>query len=80
VHKATGKPAARLGLTDRGVLAVGKAADIVVFDPAELRDNATYAQPLRPPSGIRHVLVAGESVVDSGRPTGARPGQLLRRG
>lgn len=80
VRKATGKPAGRLGMTDRGVLAVGKAADIVAFAVDDLADNATYAEPLRPPSGIRHVIVNGELVVEGSRPTGRRPGRLLRRG
>ena len=78
VHKMTAKPAARLGL-DRGVLAAGRVADLVVLDPARIADRASYAEPLVPPAGIHHVIVAGQHVVRDGVATGARPGALLRR-
>lgn len=80
VWKMTGKPAERLGLRDRGRIAPGMAADLVAFDPVTVRDNADYAHPLVPPSGIEHVWVAGEAVVISGAVTGATPGRVLRRG
>jgi N-acyl-D-amino-acid deacylase len=79
VHKMTGKPAARMGIRDRGFIAPGFVADLVVLDPAAMRDNASYQEPLVPPSGIHHVLVSGEFVLDDGQPTHARPGTLLRR-
>ena len=79
VHKMTGMPAARLGLTDRGRVAEGMAADLVVFDPATVRDRATFEQPHQYPEGIEHVLVGGVAVVDGGRYTDARPGRVLRR-
>ena len=79
VRRMTGAPAARLGLRDRGLLREGYAADVVVFDPATVRSNATYDQPRRFPTGIEHVLVNGEPVVLDGEPTGARPGRALRR-
>jgi N-acyl-D-amino-acid deacylase len=80
IWKMTGGPAARLGLTDRGTLRDAAAADVVVFDLATVQSHATYEEPRRFPSGIEHVVVNGELVVDSGRHTGARPGRALRRG
>ena len=80
VRKMTGAPAARLGLTDRGLLRDGYAADLVVFDPARVRSNATYDQPRRYPDGIEYVAVNGELVVDGAAHTGALPGRALRRG
>jgi len=79
IRKMTSKPARRIGIRDRGVIAENLIADICVVDPANLRDNATYRTPLVPPSGIVHVMVSGEFVVSDGVPTGARPGTLLRR-
>jgi N-acyl-D-amino-acid deacylase len=80
VWKMTGGPAARLGITDRGVIRDGAAADLVVFDPATVRSNATYDDPRQFPDGIEHVIVNGKLVVDAGRHTGALPGRALRRG
>ena len=78
VRKMTGAPAARLSLTDRGLLQDGYAADLVVFDPARVRANATYDEPRQYPDGIEYVVVNGELVVDAGRHTGALPGRALR--
>ncbi|HEU4921271.1 MAG TPA: amidohydrolase family protein, partial [Candidatus Limnocylindrales bacterium] len=80
IRRMTSAPAARLGLRDRGVLRDGTAADLVVFDPATVRSNATYEEPRRFPDGIEHVIVGGAIVVDGGRHTGATPGRALRRG
>jgi N-acyl-D-aspartate/D-glutamate deacylase len=80
VHKMTGMPAARLGLRDRGVLREGAVADVVVFDPETVIDRATYENPHRYPAGVSHVLVGGETVIEDGRHTNARPGRVLRRG
>jgi N-acyl-D-amino-acid deacylase len=80
VAKMTSMPAARLGLKDRGRIADGFVADLVVFDPATVRSNATYDEPRRFPDGIEHVLVNGVPVVDGGEHTGALPGRALRRG
>ncbi|MEV4546006.1 N-acyl-D-amino-acid deacylase family protein [Micromonospora echinaurantiaca] len=77
VHKMTGLPARRFGLHERGLLADGYAADLVILDPAETADGATYDEPLAPPRGIRHVLVDGRVVVDGDRVTDARPGRVL---
>jgi len=79
IHRATGLPAARLGLADRGLVREGHKADLVVFDPRTLRDTATYARPKSPARGIRWVLVNGEVAGRAGRPTGIRPGRVLRR-
>ncbi len=78
VFKMTGLPARRLGLRDRGVLAVGAKADVVVFDAATVADRATYEDPHRYAAGIGHVLVNGRVVVADGEHTGALPGRVLR--
>ena len=80
VAKMTSMPAARLGLKDRGRIADGLVADLVVFDPATVRANATYDQPRQFPDGIDHVIVNGTLVVEGGEHTGATPGRALRRG
>jgi len=80
VRKMTSAPAARLGLTDRGLLRSGYAADLVVFDAPRVRSNATYDDPRRFPDGIEYVAVNGHLVVDAGIHTGALPGRALRRG
>jgi N-acyl-D-amino-acid deacylase len=80
VAKMTSMPAARLGLKDRGRIADGMVADLVVFDPATVRANATYDQPRQFPDGIEHVIVNGVAVVEGGVHTGALPGRALRRG
>jgi N-acyl-D-amino-acid deacylase len=80
VAKMTSMPAARLGLKDRGRIADGFVADLVVFDPATVRSTATYDQPRQFPDGIEHVIVDGTLVVEAGRHTGATPGRALRRG
>jgi len=80
VAKMTSMPAARLGLKDRGRLADGFVADVVVFDAATVRSNATYDEPRRFPTGIEHVIVNGHLVVEDGEHTGALPGRALRRG
>ncbi|MBI3751254.1 MAG: amidohydrolase family protein [Chloroflexi bacterium] len=80
VAKMTSMPADRLGLRDRGRLVDGHVADVVVFDPAKVRANATYDEPRRFPDGIEHVIVNGRHVVEYGVSTGARPGRALRHG
>ncbi len=79
VAKLTSVPAARLGLTDRGIVRVGVAADLVVFDPATVSDRATFTAPHAYPAGIDAVVVNGVVAVLRGEETGARPGRLLRR-
>jgi N-acyl-D-amino-acid deacylase len=80
IRKMTSAPAARLGIRDRGRLADGLLADVVVFDPVLVRSLATIDDPRRYPEGIDHVIVNGELVVDAGRHTGATPGRALRHG
>jgi N-acyl-D-amino-acid deacylase len=80
IHKMTGLPAARLGLRDRGTLAAGNWADVVVFDPAAVADRATFQEPHQYAAGIEHVFVNGTAVVGHGEHTGALPGRVLRRG
>jgi N-acyl-D-aspartate/D-glutamate deacylase len=75
----TGGSAAALGLADRGLLREGYGADIVVFDPEEIADRATFADPHQYPAGIATVIVNGVVVIDGGEHTGALPGQVLRR-
>jgi N-acyl-D-amino-acid deacylase len=78
VFKMTGGSAAALGLAGRGVLREGAWADVTVFDPATVADQATYDDPHRYASGISTVLVNGEVVIDGGEHTGALPGKILR--
>jgi N-acyl-D-amino-acid deacylase len=79
VRKMTFLPARRLGLKDRGVLAEGKAADIVVFNPATVADRATYENPREYPVGIQGVIVNGILSVEGGQPTGKLGGKVLKR-
>ena len=81
VHKMTGGSARALKLRDRGLLAEGYRADVAIFDPADFRDQASYAEPHRYPSGARTcTIVNGIIVVDNARHTGTTPGMVLRRG
>jgi N-acyl-D-amino-acid deacylase len=78
LRSSNGLPADILGLTDRGYLREGQAADVVVFDPAEILDAATFEAPHQYGRGIRHVFVNGEPAVFNGTPTGALAGKALR--
>ncbi len=79
VHRMTGMPAAKFGLTDRGVIEAGAFADLVIFDPRTIGDRGTYQDPRQYPIGIPHVFVNGTAVVRDGVHTGARPGRVVRR-
>ncbi|MDX2103223.1 MAG: D-aminoacylase [Alphaproteobacteria bacterium] len=79
VHRMTGLTAERFGLKDRGRIAVGAAADLVLFDPTTIRDRATFDSPEEPAEGIHTVFVHGTPVWRDDRPTGATPGTLLDR-
>jgi N-acyl-D-amino-acid deacylase len=79
VRKMTSRSAARVGLRDRGILRPGMAADVTVFDPATIRDVATFEDPNRYAVGVKHVFVNGVAVVSNGKITDARPGRPLRR-
>lgn len=77
IRKMTSLPAQITGLTDRGLLRPGMAADITIFDPQTVRDKATFDKPLRYPVGIPYVIVNGEVVINLGQHTGAKPGRVL---
>ena len=78
IHKMTGLSAANVGLTGRGTIAVGQAADLVLFDAATVKDQATPKSPMAPATGIRGVWVNGVAVYDGTKTTAARPGTALR--
>jgi len=78
VHKMTGLTAGVFRLTDRGLIRRGFVADMVLFEPDTVQDLADYEHPRRPSAGIHDVWVAGRRVLREGRPTGERPGSLLR--
>lgn len=79
IRKMTGLPASIAGLADRGFLAVGMVADIAVFDPASIRDHASYEQPTLASEGVRHVLVNGHLALRDGQATGEKAGRVLSR-
>jgi N-acyl-D-amino-acid deacylase len=79
VRKMTSLPARRLGLKDRGVVAEGKAADLVVFEPESVIDRATYENPRQYPVGIRHVIVNGVLSVENGKFTGQLGGRVIKK-
>ena len=78
IRKFSALPAARMRFTDRGVLKQGMWADVVVFDPDQIRDLATYEKPNQLAAAMDYVLVNGVPVIDSGKPTDALPGKVLR--
>ena len=77
IHKMSGFPASRIGLTDRGRLAPGMAADVVVFDPATVEDKATYEDPFHYPVGIKAVIVNGVVALHDKQRATERTGQAL---
>jgi len=79
VYKMSGLTAKTFGLKDRGVLKEGAYADLCVFDAETVDEAVTFAQPIRPAKGIEAVIVNGEITWRDGKPTGARPGRVLRR-
>lgn len=78
IHRMTAVAANEIMAYDRGRLAVGLAADVVVFDPATIRDAATFGEPDRPAEGVTHLIVNGLLVLEQGKYTGAAPGKVLR--
>jgi N-acyl-D-amino-acid deacylase len=78
VRRLAALPAGNLGIRDRGMLKVGNYADVVAFDPATIRDNATFAQPQRYATGMRQVFVNGVQVLKDGEHTGATPGRFVK--
>jgi N-acyl-D-amino-acid deacylase len=79
VHKMTGLTAKTFGLKDRGVLKEGAYADLCVFDADTVDEAVTFAQPIKPAKGIEAVIANGAITWRDGKPTGARPGRVLRR-
>lgn len=79
VRKMSGLPATTIGMIDRGFVASGLAADLVVFDPATVIDHATFEEPSLPSTGIEHVLVNGVFAWRDGALSGERAGRTLRR-
>jgi N-acyl-D-aspartate/D-glutamate deacylase len=79
VRKSSWLPASTIGMSDRGLIALGMAADIVVFDPNTIIDRATYEDPAVPSEGVTHVLVNGRVALRDGVATGVRGGQALLR-
>ncbi len=78
VHRLTALPAGNLRLKDRGRLAAGCFADVVIFDPSAIRDVATFERPHQYAEGVVHVWVNGEQVLQDGEHTGATPGRVVR--
>ena len=77
IRKMTSLPATILGLADRGTITPGKAADLVLFDPATVADRATFEDPFQYPVGIDTVIVNGQVVLDEGN-TGVKPGKIFK--
>ncbi len=78
IRKFAALPAQRMKFTDRGVLKAGMAADVVIFDPATIREMSTYEQPNQLATGMEYVLVNGTPVIAEGKMTGSLPGRVLR--
>ena len=78
IRRLTRLPASNWKLTDRGCIDAGCYADVVVFDPATIRDNATFDDPTQYATGVLHVLVNGVQVLKDGEHTGAKPGRVVR--
>jgi N-acyl-D-aspartate/D-glutamate deacylase len=79
VHVSSALTAQTLGIKDRGTLAVGNYADVIVFDPKTVADKSTYEQPTLLAVGMRYVLVNGVPAVDGGTYTGALAGRAIKR-
>ena len=79
IRSMTSLPASVFGLTDRGAIRPGAIADLAIFDPAKIRDRATYVDPHHLAEGMSHVLVNGVVVLDDGQFTKALPGRVLRK-
>lgn len=77
IYKMSGFPAARFQLKNRGLIQRGHYADIVIFDPQQICDNATFDQPRQEPSGIEYVMVNGQFVIFEGAIRSGCPGRLL---
>ena len=78
IRRMTSLPALNIGITNRGELTEGFYADVVVFDPDRVTDNATFEEPHQYATGVWQVFVNGEQVLRNGRHTGATPGRVVR--
>ncbi len=78
IRKLTSLPASNLKIKKRGFLKSGYFADVVVFEPEKIQDHATFEQPHQYSTGMMHVFVNGEQVLENGEHTGARPGRVVR--
>ena len=78
IRRLTSLPAANIGIIDRGELREGFYADVVVFDPERIIDHATFEDPHQYATGVLHVFVNGEQVLDNGKHTGRTPGRVVR--
>jgi len=78
VRKMTSMNAEKVGITDRGLLKEGMKADITIFDPRTVKDEATFENPHQYPTGIPYVIVNGRVVIDQGEHSGAKPGEVIR--
>ncbi|MBN1333392.1 MAG: D-aminoacylase [Synergistales bacterium] len=79
IWKMTGFPAARMGLWTKGLIRIGMDADIVLFDPETVKDQATFADPFKEAQGIEYVIVCGKIVVKEGKYTGISAGKVIRK-
>jgi len=79
IRRMTSFPANRLGIKDRGIIAEGYFADLVLFDPDRIRDRSTYENPRQFPEGIHHVIVNGQLILENGEIRKIRPGKVLRK-
>ena len=79
VHSSTGLTAVTFGIKDRGVVREGAFADLVIFDPATITDNASYLEPTLLPSGIQSVFVNGQVVIENGQYNGKLVGSVLKK-
>jgi N-acyl-D-amino-acid deacylase len=80
IYKMSGFPAKKFQIANRGLIKEGFYADLVLFDPDTVIDNATYENSRVGPNGIPHVIVNGQFAVRDGQHTGSRSGRALRRG
>ena len=78
IRRLTSFPAGNLGISDRGSLQSGYFADIAIFDPAQIQDHATFADPHQYATGVRDVIVNGVPVLLDGEHTGATPGRFVK--
>ena len=79
IHKMTGLSAEHMGIKGRGLIKKGYCADLVLFDPAKVSDEATVAEPHKISNGIEIVWVNGKQVFKSGKTTGVYPGAIIKR-